>query len=71
MRVDRLHTVLWTAFCCLFAVFVGAVFLPTRPLVGVFPTWAVVVVAAMVTMAVVAAATVSAGWPAQPGESPP
>ncbi|MFC6976346.1 hypothetical protein ACFQL1_19345 [Halomicroarcula sp. GCM10025709] len=70
MRDNRLHTVLWAAFCGLFAVFAGAVALPVRPLVGVLPAWAVVIGSAIVTMAAVAAAVARAGWPARPGESP-
>lgn len=70
MQASRLHTLLWATFACLFAVFAGAAFLPTRPLVAVVPAWAAVVLAAMATMAAVAAAVARAGWPAQPGESP-
>ncbi|MFC7078015.1 hypothetical protein [Haloarcula halophila] len=70
MPNDRRQTVLWASFLILFTVFVGAVGLPTAPIVGVVPAWAVVVVAAIVAMAAVAAAVARTGWPAQPGESP-
>lgn len=59
-RVDRL---LWTVFGVLFAVVTVASVLPVRPLVWVFPLWAVVVLGACVATVTVAVVAVHAGWP--------
>lgn len=57
---------LWIAFVAFFGVIVAAAYLPTRPLVVVFPAWSLVVlVAAVCTIAVAAVAAFGYGWPAE------
>jgi len=66
VRTDGLERGLWAAFAGLFAVMVAAVYLPTEPVVGVLPLWAVVATAAMLASVVVAAvAGVGYGWPGE------
>lgn len=58
-------TVLWGSFVVLFAVIVGAAFLPVRPLVWVFPLWGIVVLAAMLGAVAAAVLAARSGWPAE------
>lgn len=56
---------LWIAFAVLFGLVVVATYLPTRPIVAVFPAWSLLVLfAAVGTLAVAVTAVFGAGWPA-------
>lgn len=56
---------LWLSFTLFFGLIVVSTFLPTRPVVGVFPTWSLVVLAAAVgTFAVAIVAAFGRRWPA-------
>lgn len=54
---------LWIAFAVLFGLVVVATYLPTRPVVAVFPAWSLVVLFAAVGTLAVAVIAVGAGWP--------
>jgi VIT1/CCC1 family predicted Fe2+/Mn2+ transporter len=55
---------LWVAFMLFFGVIILARFLPTRPLVFVFPAWSLAVLAAVVgTLAAAVVAAFGYGWP--------
>ncbi|MFB6309243.1 MAG: hypothetical protein ABEH35_07935 [Haloarculaceae archaeon] len=66
-RNGTLDRILWGVFALLFAVVAVASVLPVRPVVGVFPLWAVVVLAAVIVSIAVAAGAVATGWPAEVG----
>jgi uncharacterized metal-binding protein len=63
MTYSRQSRNLWVAFTVLFAAVAVASLAPVGPIVGIFPLWAVLVLAAMVATVVVGAGAVYTGWP--------
>lgn len=54
---------LWAVFIVLFAVVAVASLAPVKPIILIFPLWAVLVLAAMITSMVVGAGAAYTGWP--------